>query len=118
MYEWKWSVGEAYYKTSKTNTSKTNTNTISVATNHMMNTTNTSNNTIFSALSSLSESNSTIQYPNREELDNKIATRESLPQRGVNPFLQNSYIHDVVNSEFFLKPINTTLDNPKLPEHT
>jgi hypothetical protein len=114
MYEWKWSIGEPYYKSSKTNTDATtpkhNANTA--------NTLNTSNNTIFSALSSLSESNTIIQYPNREELDNKIAKRESLPQRGVNPFLQNSYIDDVVNSELFLKPINTTLDNPKLPEHT
>jgi len=110
MYEWKWSIGEPYYKSYKTNPKAQ-----PLATNHVM---NTSNDTIFSALSSLSESNTDIQYPNREDLENKIANRESLPQRGVNPFLQNSYVQDMVNSDLFLKPINTSLDNLKLPAHT
>ena len=104
MYEWKWSIGEPYYKSSKTNTKLPSTNP----------TVNLTNNTIFSALSSSDDP----LYPTREELDTKIANRESFPQRGVNPFLQNSYINDVVNSERFLKPINTSTDSVKSHEHT
>jgi hypothetical protein len=49
----------------------------------------------------------------REDLDLKIADREMIAQRGVNPFLQTSYVNDVVARDMFLKPINTTFDKIK-----
>ena len=91
MYAWKWSIGEPYYKSSKTPKPIPK----------------KPDDTIFSALTTTDSGN---PYPSREELDTKIASRESLPQRGVNPFLQNSYIHDVVSSDRFLKPMNTSPD--------
>jgi hypothetical protein len=98
MYTWKWSIGETYYKSGKTNKQ-----------------TLPKDITISSALLSSFDTNSDKL---REELDTKIANRALLPQRGVNPFLQNSYIHDIVNSDIYLKPINTTHDNSKSTEHT
>jgi hypothetical protein len=49
----------------------------------------------------------------REDLDTKIADREMIAQRGVNPFLQTSYVNDVVARDMFLKPINTTFERSK-----
>ena len=49
----------------------------------------------------------------REDLDSKIADREMIAQRGVNPFLQTSYVNDVVARDMFLKPINTTFERSK-----
>ena len=49
----------------------------------------------------------------REDIDLKMADRELISQRGVNPFLQTSYVNDVVARDMFLKPLNTTLDNQK-----
>ena len=45
----------------------------------------------------------------REELGDKLASREMVQQIGFNPFLgETNYIDDVVNRDQFLKPINTT----------
>ena len=45
----------------------------------------------------------------REDLDNKMADRELVLQRGANPFLQqSSYVNDIVVRDMFLKPVNTT----------
>ena len=49
----------------------------------------------------------------REDLDTKIADREMIAQRGVNPFLQTSYVNDIVARDMFLKPINTTFERSK-----
>ena len=46
----------------------------------------------------------------REDLYTKINDREMITQRGVNPFLQTSYVNDVVAHDMFLKPINTTFE--------
>jgi hypothetical protein len=97
MYAWRWSTGEPYYKSSKTNNPK----------NAPKNAVNQSNDTVMTEF-----------YPSREELDTKIANRESIPQRGINPFLQNSYIHDIVSSDQFLKPMNTSTDTIKSHERT
>ena len=43
----------------------------------------------------------------REDLDTKIADREMIAQRGFNPFLQTSYVNDIVSHDMFLKPVNT-----------
>ena len=49
----------------------------------------------------------------REDIDVKMADRELLSQRGVNPFLQTSYVNDIVTRDMFLKPINTTQGRAK-----
>jgi len=50
----------------------------------------------------------------REELDFKIANRDLVQQRGVNPFLdENNYVNDVTVRDQFLKPLNTTEDRIK-----
>jgi hypothetical protein len=36
-----------------------------------------------------------------------------IAQRGVNPFLQSSYVNDIVTRDMFLKPINTTQGRAK-----
>lgn len=54
------------------------------------------------------------QSSKREDLDNKIADRELVQQKGFNPFLNESnYVQDISNSDMYLKPINTTLEREK-----
>ena len=50
----------------------------------------------------------------REDIDLKMADRELVSQRGVNPFLQTSYVNDIVTRDMFLKPINTTQGRNKV----
>ena len=52
--------------------------------------------------------NQNVNGTRREDIDIKMADREMLAQRGVNPFLQTSYVNDIVTRDMFLKPINTT----------
>lgn len=50
----------------------------------------------------------------REELDHKIADRELIQQRGINPFMEeNNYVKDVSVRDQFLKPVNTTSNRTK-----
>ena len=50
----------------------------------------------------------------REDLDFKIAERGPVQQIGNNPFLgQNNYVNDIVVSNKFLKPVNTTQGRAK-----
>jgi len=50
----------------------------------------------------------------REALDDKIASRELVQQKGFNPFLNDSnYVQDISNSDMYLKPINTTQEREK-----
>jgi hypothetical protein len=52
----------------------------------------------------------------REELGNKLASREMVHQIGFNPFLgQSNYADDISISNQYLKPINTTQDETKSP---
>jgi hypothetical protein len=54
------------------------------------------------------------QSNKREALDNKIADRELVQQKGFNPFLSDSnYVEDISNSDMYLKPLNTTLEREK-----
>jgi hypothetical protein len=54
------------------------------------------------------------QSSKREILDNKIADRELVQQKGFNPFLNESnYVQDISNSDMYLKPMNTTLEREK-----
>ena len=60
-------------------------------------------------------SNSTANT--REELDDKMAGRDLVLQRGANPFMQQtSYVNDIVVRDMFLKPINTTQGRTKNAE--
>ena len=50
----------------------------------------------------------------REELHDKMATRERIQQIGVNPFLnQTNYVEDISIRDQFMKPMNTTQDRVK-----
>jgi hypothetical protein len=52
----------------------------------------------------------------REDIDTKMSDRKMIAQRGVNPFLQTSYVNDIVARDMFLKPINTTQGRTKNTE--
>ena len=55
------------------------------------------------------------QSSKREMLDNKIADRELVQQKGFNPFLNESnYVEDISNSDMYLKPMNTTQEREKI----
>lgn len=52
----------------------------------------------------------------REELGNKLASRDMVQQIGFNPFLgQTNYADDISIRDQFLKPMNTTQDDTKAP---
>ena len=58
--------------------------------------------------------NGFTQSNKREALDDKIANRELVQQKGFNPFLNDSnYVQDISNSDMYLKPVNTTLEREK-----
>ena len=110
---WKWSNGEAYYKSARSEPkeqenlsydSQTNAINQSLADDSFFN--QNADNSIFSR-------NQNFSGTRREDIDLKMADRELISQRGVNPFLQTSYVNDVVARDMFLKPINTTVDNSK-----
>ena len=44
----------------------------------------------------------------KEKIQDKLSDRELLQQIGFNPFLGNSYEHDIDNHNKFLKPVNTS----------
>ena len=116
MKSWKWSTGEPYYKSARSE--KTNTNEYdsqknaihqSLADESFFNQDTDSlniTNSIFSRNQNLNETR-------REDIDIKMADREMIAQRGVNPFLQTSYVNDIVTRDMFLKPINTTFEKSK-----
>ena len=114
MYnEWKWSTGETYYKSAKlekkveqqTYDSKTNAINQSLADETFFNKDSITN--------SMFSRNQNVSGSKREDLDTKIADREMIAQRGFNPFLQTSYVNDIVTRDMFLKPINTTFEKSK-----
>ena len=58
--------------------------------------------------------NGFTQSNKREALDDKIANRELVQQKGFNPFLNDSnYVQDISNSDMYLKPVNTTQEREK-----
>ena len=116
---WKWSIGEAYYKSARP---EKNERPQDVGYDSQMNAINQSlaDNSFFNQDSDLINITNTMFSRNqnssgtiREDLDTKIADREMITQCGVNPFLQTSYVNDVVARDMFLKPINTTLERLK-----
>jgi len=116
MYnEWKWSTGETYYKSPKPEKkveeqaydSQKN------AINQCLEDESFFNKD--SVTNSMFSRNQNVSGTKREDLDTKIADREMIAQRGFNPFLQTSYVNDIVTRDMFLKPINTTFEKLKEP---
>jgi hypothetical protein len=114
---WKWSTGEAYYKSARPENKQTQVQTQEY--DSQINAINQSladesffnqDSDLINITNSMFSRNQNDSGTRREDLDTKIAGREMIAQRGVNPFLQTSYINDIVASDMFLKPINTTFE--------
>jgi hypothetical protein len=103
FYFWKWSISEPYYKSARRE--------LKVEQEQKVSEYDTQLNAINQSLSD------DLDTPNnkREELDNRVADRELVQQRGANPFLtqQSSYVNDIVVRDMFLKPVNTTQGRTK-----
>jgi len=116
---WKWSTGEAYYKSARPEKNETKqeigydsqTNAInqSLADDSFF----SQDSDLINITNSMFSRNQNASGTRREDLDTKIADRQMIAQRGVNPFLQTSYVNDVVARDMFLKPINTTFERSK-----
>jgi len=118
MKSWKWSTGEAYYKSARPEKSnkeqindsnyeydsQKNAITQSLADESFFN----QDSDLINITNSMFSRNQNSNETRREDIDTKMADRELLAQRGVNPFLQTSYVNDIVTRDMFLKPINTT----------
>ena len=116
---WKWSTGEAYYKSARLEKpqqqieqsydSQINAINQSLADDSFFN----QDSDLINITNSMFSRNQNASGTRREDLDTKIADRQMIAQRGVNPFLQTSYVNDVVARDMFLKPINTTFERSK-----
>jgi hypothetical protein len=105
MYYWKWSLGEPYYKSARPGPEN-------LPINKRVSEYDTQQSAIDQSLSEDISNDvfvSNFSGNRREDLDNKMADRELVLQRGANPFLQqSSYVNDIVVRDMFLKPVNTT----------
>jgi hypothetical protein len=140
FYEWKWTKGEVYYKSSRIKRDKDRDRDRDKDLNNInedyeyenYNQINDSDNAIKQSLNGFNDLEYQYhQYDNynensikftrnenpsgnrREDLDCKISERELLFQRGTNPFLSNTnsdYVNDIETRDNFLKPKNTTSD--------
>ena len=124
MKTWKWSTGEPYYKSARPEKTgeETNTNTHSnldpnYEYDSQKNAINQSladdsffnqDSDLLNITNTMFSRNQTANETRREDIDTKMADRELLAQRGVNPFLQTSYVSDIVTRDMYLKPVNTT----------
>ncbi len=130
QYWWKWSLGESYYKSARPE-KRDNSNDKNNITEPIDNTFNAINqsldenslslsnyhfdNEMIGITNSVFSRNQSDQANNskREDLDTRIADREMIAQRGINPFLSSSnYVNDISASDNFLKPINTSTGKP------
>ena len=116
MNHWKWSKGEPYYKSARPEKKQEEVNYEYDSQKNAINQSladevflNADSDMIDITNSMFSRSAGT----RREDLDVKMADRELVSQRGVNPFLQTSYVNDIVTRDMFLKPINTTQGRTK-----
>ena len=124
---WKWSIGEAYYKSERLkgqrqekgqeqekgqgqeNNSQINAINQSLADKSFFN----QDTDLINITNTMFSRNQNTNETKREDLDAKIADREMIAQRGFNPFLQTSYVNDIVSHDMFLKPVNTTNTHSK-----
>ena len=120
--EWKWSNGIPYKKSKRVTNNditkeeyvedqdelfsrKVEESAYSTSLNHDENTWDILNQGLY---------NGFTQSNKREALDDKIANRELVQQKGFNPFLNDSnYVQDISNSDMYLKPVNTTQEREK-----
>ena len=120
MNHWKWSKGEPYYKSARPEKkqkeeenfeldSKKNAINQSLADESFLN----MDSDMIDITNSMFSRTEGLFGTRREDLDVKMADRELVSQRGVNPFLQTSYVNDIVTRDMFLKPINTTQGRTK-----
>jgi hypothetical protein len=120
MITWKWSTGIPYYKserlqknepakTGQEYDSQINAINQSLADKSFFN----QDSTLINMTNSVFSMNQNANETRREDLDTKISEREMIGQRGFNPFLQTSYVNDVVAHDMFLKPVNTTFERVK-----
>lgn len=125
MYHWRWSNGETYYKSAREiqkdeKVSDDYTETLNYDSRQNAINQSLSDNTdmdMINITNSMFSRNQTESNNRREHLDDKLANREMLFQRGVNPFLnQTSYVNDVVVRDMFLKPACTTHDKVKITD--
>jgi len=109
MIEWKWSTGNGYYKSGRPVKDAEQPPNSNSQENY-----DTRTNAISQSLTdNLFDPHSGIQVDElrgnkREDIDNKMSGRQMIAQCGVNPFLQSSYVNDIVTRDMFLKPINTS----------
>lgn len=122
MNTWKWSKGEPYCKSARTNKSSNSPinrvethDDSEIAIKQSLETDNffTQDLDMMSITNSVFSRHATQSSTSREDLDSKIAIREPIAQRGINPFLQTSYVNDIVTRDMFLKPLNTTQGRTK-----
>ena len=118
MKTWKWSTGEPYYKSARLEKTSKEPNldpnyeydsqksaiNQSLADDSFFN----QDSDLLNITNSMFSRNQTANETRREDIDTKMADRELLAQRGVNPFLQTSYVNDIVTRDMYLKPVNTT----------
>jgi hypothetical protein len=121
MNTWKWSTGEAYYKSARPEKQKEKEN-VEYEYDSQKNAINQSladdsffnqDSDLIDITNSMFSRNQNSSGTRRETLDTKMADRQMIAQRGVNPFLQSSYVNDIVTRDMFLKPINTTQGRAK-----
>ena len=122
MYtKWKWSTGEAYYKSARSEKDERQQQ-LEIGCDSQINAINQSladesffnqDSDLINITNSMFSRNQNASGTRREDLDSKIADRGMIAQRGINPFLQTSYVNDVVARDMFLKPINTTFERSK-----
>ena len=108
MIFWSWTCKEPYSKTSRgikkqdlEYDSKQNAVTQSLTDNNEDKDLMSITNDIFSRHKEISNNK-------RENLDEKISSRQLVPQCGTNPFQQTNYVDDIITRDMFLKPVNTT----------
>ena len=122
MKTWKWSTGEPYYKSARPEKTSKEPNTNSnIDPNYEYDSQKSAINQsladdsffnqdsdLLNITNTMFSRNQTANETRREDIDTKMADRELLAQRGVNPFLQTSYVNDIVTRDMYLKPVNTT----------
>ena len=123
MNTWKWSTGEAYYKSARPEKQKEKEKeNVEYEYDSQKNAINQSleddsffnqDSDLIDITNSMFSRNQNSSGTRRETLDTKMADRQMIAQRGVNPFLQSSYVNDIVTRDMFLKPINTTQGRAK-----
>jgi hypothetical protein len=126
MKSWKWSTGEPYYKSARPEKkekekeeepaleydSQTNAINQSLGDDTFFN----QDSELMDITNSMFSRNQNPSGTRREDIDTKMSDRKMIAQRGVNPFLQTSYVNDIVARDMFLKPINTTQGRTKNTE--